>query len=189
MLELFSLLLLFGLYAAGVFFVLFFRSYIKKKAENFATKQDIKGIAQTQEKIKSDYAHVLERYRTESQLRLAVVERRFEAHQEAYTLWRDLLSAVHSEEENPKAVMKCNDWLRKRGLYLDADPRYAFARAFSAANNHPMLLRGRGSGTTSDDIMRNWDMIMAAGPAIEEAVSLPKLGTDILIDKPSAEPN
>ena len=98
--------------AAGVLWLVvrsFFPSYLGEKGKNLATKEDIAGITQKVEEVKETYAKrlkelehqnaiVLEQLRSHEQLRLVAVERRLTAHQEAFTLWRRLVAAAHSDD-------------------------------------------------------------------------------------------
>lgn len=154
----------------------YFFGYLAKKAENLATKEDIQKITRLQEEVRIEFEHLLEEQRTQGRLRLAVLERRFQAHQEAFTLWFRLLHSVHTSE-NSKAVQECQRWWEENNLYLDSEPRAAFKQAYAAAFNHPMLLEGPRSNATSEQITANWDVIVRAGPIIENAVSLPSIAT------------
>jgi hypothetical protein len=58
-------------------------------------------------------------------LRLAAVERRLVAHQEAYALWCRLLSNLHRDCVHDIAV-ECQAWWEKNCLYLDPQSRSAF---------------------------------------------------------------
>lgn len=166
--------------STAIFAVLvwFFRSYIgnylMKKAENLATKEDIEIITRLQEDVKAEFALLLETQRTEARLRLAVIERRFQAHQEAHTLWLELFHNVHSKD-NPSVVMKCQEWWEKNSLYLDPKPRAAFPQAYKAAFNHPGFVRNSRNKESVKLINKNWQQIIDAGPIIEAAVNLPSL--------------
>ena len=97
------------LVATGVALLLwrsFFPSYLSEKGKNLATKEDIAEITKQVEGAKEIYstrlkelehqnALVLEQLKAQQQLRLAAVERRLAAHQEAFTLWRRLVNAAH----------------------------------------------------------------------------------------------
>lgn len=58
-------------------------------------------------------------------LRLAAVERRLAAHQEAYALWCRVLSNLHRDCIHDVAV-ECQAWWEKNCLYLDPESRRAF---------------------------------------------------------------
>jgi len=59
-------------------------------------------------------------------LRLAAVEKRLAAHQEAYELWCRLLWNLHDQKLGHETPVECQAWWRKNCLYLDARSRAAF---------------------------------------------------------------
>jgi len=73
---------------ALVYFLLksFVPAYLSKKAENLATREDVARITEEIERVKAQYAVVIEELKARHQLRLAAVDRRLEAHQRAYEL-------------------------------------------------------------------------------------------------------
>jgi hypothetical protein len=165
--------------AAGIAVLLwglrsYFGSYLSSKAGNLATKEDIQELTRLQEEVKTEFDKIRENQRTEGQLRLAVVEQRFQKHQEAHTLWLKLVSHVHSED-NTKTVMECQKWWRENSLYLDKEARTAFIHATNAAFNHPSFLKSPRDKNYRKFIEENWSDIMKAGALIESAVNLPRL--------------
>lgn len=150
---------------------IFLPGYLSEKGKNLATKEDIAKITEEIERVKSQYAVLLEELKAKHQLRLAAIDRRLEAHQEAFTLWRELLARTHTEEAG-KAVMKCQDWWDKNCLYLEPNVREAFSVAYSAANTHNALLQDRSNVELAKE---NWDKITKAGQIILEAAQLPGL--------------
>lgn len=148
---------------------LFLPGYLSEKGKNLATKEDIAKITDEIERVKSQYAVLLEELKSKHQLRLAAIDRRLEAHQEAFTLWRELLAHTHTEEVG-KAVIKCQDWWEKNCLYLEPNVREAFSDAYSAAHTHSALLQGRSNVELAKE---NWERITKAGQMILEAAQLP----------------
>ncbi len=105
------------------------------------------------------------------QLRLAALERRLDVHQQAYTLWRRLTSAVHDEPTLSSAVQDAQSWWERNCLYLAAEVRMDFYMALLAASQHGNYLR-HGS---SADVEGNWQVIGQLGGKIEAAVELPPI--------------
>jgi len=160
--------------AAGVvFFVLksFIPSYLSKKAENLATHEDIAKITDEIERVKTQYAVLLEELRAKNQLRLAAIDRRLQAHQEAFTLWRELFGFTHTNEIG-KAVLKCQDWWEKNCLYLEPKVREAFLDAYSAAHTHHALVQGQSD---AQSIQESWKRITRFPDIVFEATQLPAL--------------
>jgi hypothetical protein len=177
--ELLSYLGAFGVGAVIAGFVVFFLlksflpSYLAEKGKNLATREDIAEITDKIEKVKSEYALILEELKAHHQLRLAALDRRLAAHQEAFVLWRELMRTVHTEDVG-KTVMKCQDWWEKNCLYLSETVRESFSDAYSAAHAHHAYVQSR---TDAKLVQENWARIVKAGNDIVAAVQLPGLTT------------
>jgi hypothetical protein len=160
-------------------------AYTSEKGKNLATKEDIAAITDKVEGVKSLYASqlqelqhrnelLLEELRSKQQLRMAAVEKRLEAHQHAYMLWRRLRSNLHSDDIN-SIVLECQEWWQGNCLYLEPAAREAFRLAYCFAGDHRSLL-ARGSGVSGADVRENYEIIMRAGEALVSGVELPTLG-------------
>ncbi len=101
------------------------------------------------EERKHQYSLLSEWTSRRHQLRMAALERRLEAHQQAYALWWQLLGAVYHEERLGNVVKDCQDWWVKNCLYLDAEARQAFKIAYNAAWDHQEFLRPSASLSSS----------------------------------------
>src|SRR3989304_4707084 len=106
-------------------------AYASEKGKNLATKEDIGEITRIVERTRAESAHELEEIRhhyrslldsqgQRHQLRMAALERRLQAHQEAYTLWWNVLGAVHDEQRIGRIVMEGPDWGGENCPFLDA---------------------------------------------------------------------
>lgn len=181
--EIKQLLAYFGAFGVGgivagvvVFYLLksFVPSYLSKKAENLATREDIAKITHEIERVKTQYTILVEEQKVKHQLRLAAIDRRLEAHQEAFTLWRKLLSNTHSENIG-NVVIECQSWWEKNCLFLEPEVREAFSDAYTSAHMHRSFLQG-GLGQLHL-VKENWDRIAKAGQEILKATQLPGLTT------------
>src|SRR5262245_670724 len=153
---------------------LYVRSYLSEKAKNLATKQDIEDITEKIENIKA-------RFTERGGLRLALVDRRMQAHQEAYALWWRLKSAVYKPDLINDVTRECQDWWVNNCLYLEPAVREAFRLAFLAASSHALLVETRSEMT---DIRTSWATIIAPGRLIVESVELPAIAADLEIPPP-----
>ena len=153
--------------------------YLADKGKNLATREDIEGITRQVEGVKSAFATELEEVKAvfaaqfedraqRNRLRLAALDKRLEAHQQAFVLWRKLLFAVHTEQIG-QAVGECQNWWDEKCLYLSAAAREAFPRAWSAALIHAAILRSETAGGATE----NWNLIEACGAIIIESAGLP----------------
>jgi len=154
----------------------FLGSYLKKKAENVATKQDIEEITKKIEDIRAQYKAQLESHKASlqlsNQLKLAALEKRLQKHQEAYSLWRKLFFNLRNETEIGPTIDECQRFWEENCLYLSEEARSAFHQAIFLAHDFRIIPR-------SDPNVTKWfDLIKAAGDKIVEAVSLPSLGDD-----------
>jgi hypothetical protein len=108
----------------------------------------------------------------QNQLRLAAIEKRLQAHQEAYALWRNLIFTTIEHEEGTKLILECQTWWNNNCLYLDPKARKAFFDAYMAASDHPKFLRAGDSTIVKD----NYDRLSGAGEIIVSSISLPTIG-------------
>ena len=158
-----------------------FRGYLNKKGENLATKQDIAEITEKIEQAKFPHAERLEQTKLNHQLRLAALDQRLKAHQEAYALWWKLMDVIRDNERISEVILECQDWWVKNNLYLDAEVRKAFRIAYHSASTYCQIYtelreadsteRQRREGVLSE----SWKSVNDAGEAIVKAVELPSL--------------
>lgn len=105
--------------------------------------------------------------------RLSAIEKRLQAHQEAFALWRKLLSHIHDEEEIASVVSECQTWWDNNCLYLEEKARKAFRTSYMCALDHKDFLKDRSNLAL---VKKNWVDIEAAGNALAKAVALPPIG-------------
>jgi hypothetical protein len=105
--------------------------------------------------------------------RLAALERRPQAHQEAYALWRRLLFADKRNAQIHEAVIQAQEWWEQSCLYLTSDARSAFQQACLAAHDHAALLNIHAD---VGDLQEAREKVRRAGGVILKAVNLPSIG-------------
>lgn len=163
----------------------FFGSFLQRKGDNRAMKEDIVELKELEERVHSQHAErlenlahenrkILENTSREHQLRLAALDRRLDAHQQAFALCQRLFSAMHTDKVGG-VVIECQRWWDSNCLYLDAESREAFFRAYHAASIHEDLLRGLSSEQSQEKIEKNWGKIVTAGNVIAQGVALPPI--------------
>jgi hypothetical protein len=108
----------------------------------------------------------------QNQLRLAAVEKRLEAHQQAYALWRKLIFSDDDKKTLDPVVLECQTWWNNNCLYLTPEARHAFFTAFMLAPLRPQLLKSRDTTAIKD----NFKQITIAGEIIVKGNSLPTIG-------------
>jgi len=156
-----------------LFLKFYFPNYLSEKAKNLATKEDIGEITQKVEEVKIVYAKQLEQLKSQHQLKLAALDRRLQAHQEAYTLWRRAFMATHNEHcsNETNEAMK---WWEENCLYLDAELIDKFLHGMIAISHHREYLKDRNN---PELVKQNWNEITGLGNAIRKAVSLPSISS------------
>lgn len=110
-----------------------------------------------------------------AQFRLAALDRRLATHQEAYVLWRQLLSTVNDGEKISEVVRKCEDWWIENCLYLDAGSREAFWTACKLAADFHQL------DYDSELRERHFAKIEQVGTLIAEGAHLPAIAEEAKI--------
>jgi hypothetical protein len=66
------------------------------------------------------------RRQVRANFRLAALEKRLEAHQEAYRLWHEMVLALNDPGKGPETAVRCQHWWFSHCLYLDANVREEF---------------------------------------------------------------
>jgi hypothetical protein len=189
-----------GSMLAGYLIFLFTRrylpSYAAENGKNLATNEDIKEITEKIEGVKA--AFDVERQAREHQsrlflqtqdfthrMRLAALDRRLQAHQEAYTQLARLVpeEVVRGERMNESELMdqvkRCIWWWEENCLYLSESARMAFTRGYLAAAELPAITqaaqaeRGKRLGATVNTIVE-------CLRTISESVALPAVALDSL---------
>ena len=152
-------------------------SYIRRKGQNLATKEDISDITNKIEGIRADYAKKIEDFSHHNRLKIAALDKRLEAHQQAYTLWLRLRRSVHNKDKNIEMVIKCQNWWEENCLYLDMESRKAFMSAIHAVALHPDLTGGKAP---KDEVKENWEYINECGEILIRGAGLPSFGENEL---------
>ena len=155
----------------------FLGSYIRRKGQNLATKEDLSEITNKIEGIKADYAKNIEKFSHHNRLKMAALDKRLEAHQQAYTLWLQLRRSVHNKNKNIDMVIKCQNWWEKNCLYLDMESRKTFMSSIHAVALHPDLTGGQA---TKDEVIENWRYINECGEMLIRGAGLPSFGENEL---------
>lgn len=109
------------------------------------------------------------------QLRIAALERRLMAHQQAYTLWRRLLFANRDTNQIFDVIEECQSWWEQNCLFLSPEAREAFHRAYLSAGDHVAFLRSHEGAELIRDAFAD---IERAGSIIAQGVALPSIGDE-----------
>ena len=162
------------------------KAYSKKKGENLATREDIGAITRQIEAVRAEYAEKLqtlihdqtalrEAMQRRHQLSMAALDKRLQAHQTAYYLWREIwvkALRVDKDDDESEFFKECDIWWAKHCLYLSPEAEKAFRAALSVACVFKNGLRG----TVTEQKAR--ESIESAGDVIRNAAQLPPLPKD-----------
>lgn len=149
----------------------FLPGYFQKKGENLATKQDVAEITELQKAVEHRFNELIEISKQRHSLRLAALDRRLEAHQAAFSLWRELVSNTHGDKIGP-VVLRCQEWWEKNCLYLEASVRDAFVRAYTAAHTHHRYTQALADSKILEE---NWREISNFPNVLFDAIQLPPI--------------
>ena len=129
--------------------------------------------------LMSEYSHKQSaREDRRNQLRLAALDRRLQAHQDAYSLWRRILKDLDTAKIGD-TVMECQEWWNNNCLYLTPDARQAFVQAYLTASSRSVTMGSRDLKLISLE----FEIIKRAGELIAQGVELPIIneGEDKLV--------
>jgi hypothetical protein len=88
----------------------------------------------------------IESVKAKNQFRLACLDRRLQAHQEAFGLWSELMKCP--SEQFLEVHARSSRWWDNNCIYLEQEVSKAFRESLSAIHQHHLLIHVRGS----DDI-------------------------------------
>jgi hypothetical protein len=149
----------------------FLSSYLTEKGKNLATREDIEDITRKVEEVRTQYTSLVEELKARHQLRLAAIDRRIQVHQEAFTLWRKVMTDVHTDKVGT-VVTDCQSWWEQNCIYLEPNVREGFVTAYRAALDHRSLLRAHEQPNL---IKSNWKKITDFPNILFQAIKLPAL--------------
>jgi len=113
------------------------------------------------------------------QLRMAAIEHRLAVHQEAFSLWRNLVKVIYQANKLGDAVTACQKFWEDKCLYLDPVSREEFINGVQTAAIYADDIR------QTPDARAEWRRLMAVGKYLVEGVGLPSIG-DLEVDEPEA---
>jgi hypothetical protein len=160
-----------GLFLGWLFTSRYLYAYTAKKGENHAMREDATQLTDLVKRVEHAYNELLEQTKAANQLRVAALDRRLQAHQESFKLWRNL-RLDDSKDGSARAVLACQTWWDENCLYLEPQVREAFANAYVNEHLRSELVRMRAD---SESIIKAADIVNAFPDVLFKAVSLPTL--------------
>ena len=171
-----------GAVFAGAIIYFFMKSYVfsylTEKGKNLATKEDIEEITRKVEEVKAEL-------QARHTLRFAALDKRLQAHQDAFKHVVSLAQVFFSEKKYiSMALDTCITWYSENALFLDPKAKTAFDAAFTAARQQSWP-RGKESDKLPGEY-ENYQTVLGALTAITEAAGLPPLNEEIAKALPSS---
>lgn len=148
----------------------FFGAYLATKGKNLADKEDIKRLTETTEGIKRDAAATLKALDYRQQLRMAAIDKRLQAHQEAYRLWSELFETLKASSDPAQNVAAIRLWLNSNCIFLESEVLVAIEKMLEVA------MYWHSSGRKGH--LKVLRPVFDAGNEIRKAVALPPLRDD-----------
>ncbi|MGI6460634.1 MAG: hypothetical protein ACOX5J_11165 [Candidatus Hydrogenedentales bacterium] len=99
--------------------------------------------------------------------RLAALDKRLQVAQEAFELWRKLLSSLGNDAARNDAIKRCHQWWCQNCLYLSKEVRHEFYFSFISAH--------MADNENLDVRLPVRERILELGKLIEKSVGLPAL--------------
>jgi hypothetical protein len=158
--------------------------YLREKGKNLATKEDVGEITSIVENIKKENAKELaalaherhldiKRLEQLNDLRLASIDERLKAYQEAYSLAFRMLDAMGNRQQSFVVLKACTNFWEHRSLYISEAVRVALDKAMIALHCHESTC-AESSPVTPDE---NRAAITQALRVIERSVNLPEFSS------------
>lgn len=159
-------------FAVKKFITSYLGGYLPEKGKNLAAKEDLPNITDLVKEVEHKYNVLIKQMEAKQQLRMAAVDARLKAHQEAYTMWRKLMDPSDKDLENGPMPLQCQNWLDHNCLYLEPEVREAFATAYHSHILHSELLAQRAD---AEQVKAAWDRFMNFHEVLFESIKLPGL--------------
>ena len=160
-------------------------AHLAEKGKNRATKEDIGEITKAVGKVNAEFNEKLEELKAQHQLRMVAAERRLQAHQEAYTHWQSLVSAIIQLDKHQtfQLASEAKTWYVKNCIYLTQTSRQAFVKTWECVYAYYLHTPER----TAEEFIQISHDLNAQGNVFLREVELPELRSiDQLPERPTA---
>lgn len=128
--------------------------------------------------ISEFFSYFINETNYKKQLRLAALDKRLEAHQQAYTLWCEIKSSISNQEEINDVVQNARIWWQKNCLFLGPKSRAAFFNCLQYTGYYITMSNTSSIRNNKKEIRESWNTIMLPGRTLVEEVNLPSFGEE-----------
>ena len=138
--------------------------------------------------ISGFFSYFINETNYKKQLRLAALDKRLEAHQQAFTLWSEIVSNIYEINKINDVIQKSEIWWLKNCLYLGPKSRSAFHACLLFAGNHSNLCNASiPKHDNKIERHESWKIIMLPGKTLVEEMELPNLNEDEFLKRKNKE--
>lgn len=133
---------------------------------------------------------LVQKYDRKDKFRLVAIEKRLQAHQEAYALWYKLIWVIHSpSSERILVTTEARNFWFNNCLYLEKNTRKEFDIVIKLVDGYSdKLSYGKQTSDPKEkekirkDFMKDWDRIMQLPKYIQSEVELEPIVFDLKIN-------
>nr|WP_321239271.1 hypothetical protein [uncultured Tolumonas sp.] len=143
--------------------------YLSEKGKNLAQKEDIESITRIIESVKAEHAELSEQIKIYQQLRMASIDTRIKAHQEAFSWWSKITKSDDAEVDN--LLEQSAAWWSDNCLYLEYEVRIEFIN-FLSNKKQFIIARNNGNYDLQTSIFNKLDCLPKS---IYKAIQLPEI--------------
>lgn len=113
--------------------------------------------------------------------RMIAIEKRLQAHQDAFYQWYKLKNAIHLQDDDKREeiITEANDYFFKNALYLENETREEFYRTIKRVTFYPSYLENWKSSRQVEEkekaykeLMENWNAIWELPNIIQNEMKL-----------------
>lgn len=125
---------------------------------------------------------LIQKYDRIDKFRLVVIEKRMQAHQEAFVKWFELLEVIHKNDEDEdkiNTIQSANNFWKNNALYLEKNTREGFRQGINIVSFYKKDLFYAREEKDPDEkrlakerYMNNWDSFIRLIDTIQSEVEL-----------------
>jgi len=132
--------------------------------------------------ISGFFSYFISETNYKQQLRLAALDKRLEAHQQAFALWWEIRSNIYHDDKISDTIKKATKWWQNNCLFLGPKSRGPFYNCLIFAGEHANLVKyGNPKYDNKKERRESWEVIMLPGKTLVEEMALPSLAEEIKI--------
>lgn len=160
------------------------RVYLKSVVQTTVQESIKHGFELHRQQIQQEFEREIKTLEHRDRFRLAALDERLQAHQEAFSLALDMHITLFGEEKIRRGVLsKVDAFWRSKSLYLGNDARREFKSAIDSYYLHEMHNRAYKRNPTDENEKKLEDIfnqILALTDTLAKSVDLDAMGKEVL---------